>query len=61
MRPLTEIICVFRIQFLSLRAEAGPFFLAGILFPASMYLFARAVSAHNRRRTTIAYALLQAQ
>src|SRR5882724_198276 len=56
MRRLTEIICVFRIQLLSLRAEAGPFFLAGILFPASMYLFARAVSGaqsaqdHNRVR-----------
>jgi ABC-type multidrug transport system permease subunit len=56
MRRLTEIVCVFRIQLKSLRAEAGPFLLAGILFPASMYLFARAVSGaqsaqdHNRIR-----------
>ena len=44
MKRLTEIICVFRIQLMSMRAQAGPFFLAAVLFPAAMYLFARAVS-----------------
>jgi ABC-type polysaccharide/polyol phosphate export permease len=44
MRRLTEISCVFRVQLMSMRAQAGPFFLAAILFPASMYLFAMAVS-----------------
>src|SRR2546427_6812796 len=29
---------------MSMRAEAGPFFLAALVFPAAMYLFARAVS-----------------
>ena len=44
MKRLTDIICVFRIQLMSMRAEAGPFFLAALVFPAAMYLFARAVS-----------------
>lgn len=44
MRRLTDIICVFRIQLMSMRAQVGPFFLAALLFPAAMYLFARAVS-----------------
>ena len=44
MKRLTDIICVFRIQLMSMRKEAGPFFLAALLFPAAMYLFARAVS-----------------
>ena len=44
MKRATDIICVFRIQLMSMRAEVGPFFLAALLFPAAMYLFARAVS-----------------
>src|SRR5260370_30617011 len=44
MKPLTDDICVFRIQLMSMRAEAGPFFLAALVFPAAMYLFTRAVS-----------------
>lgn len=43
MRRLTDMICVFRIQLMSMRAEAGPFFLAALVFPAGMYLFANAV------------------
>lgn len=44
MNRLTDIICVFRIQLMSMRAQAGPFFLAALAFPTAMYLFARAVS-----------------
>jgi ABC-2 type transport system permease protein len=44
MKRLTDIGCVFRIQLMSMRAEAGPFFLAALVFPAAMYLFTRAVS-----------------
>ena len=44
MRRVTDIICVFRIQLMSMRAQAGPFFLAALVFPVSMYFFARAVS-----------------
>src|SRR6202158_5945626 len=44
MKRLTDIVCVFRIQLMSMRAEAGPFFLAALVFPAAMYLFTRAVS-----------------
>jgi len=44
VKRLADIICVFRIQLMSMRKEAGPFFLAALLFPAAMYLFARAVS-----------------
>jgi ABC-2 type transport system permease protein len=43
MRRLTDIKTVFRIQFISMRAEAGPFLLAALVFPAAMYLFANAV------------------
>ena len=43
MRRLVEISCVFRIHLARLRAEAGPFLLAAIVFPSAMYLFARAV------------------
>jgi ABC-2 type transport system permease protein len=54
MRRVTDIICVFRIQLMSMRAEAGPFFLAALVFPAAMYLFANAVggveAAQNQSR-----------
>lgn len=43
MRRVTDIICVFRIQLAGMRAEAGPFLLAALVFPAAMYLFANAV------------------
>ena len=54
MRRVTDIICVFRIQLMSMRSEAGPFFLAALVFPAAMYLFANAVggieAAQNQSR-----------
>ena len=44
MSRVTDILCVFRIQLMSMRNEVGPFLLAGLVFPAGMYLFANAVS-----------------
>jgi ABC-2 type transport system permease protein len=44
---------VFRIHLARLRAEAGPFLLAALVFPSAMYLFANAISgggALNRAR-----------
>jgi ABC-2 type transport system permease protein len=43
MRRVADIRSVFRIQLISMRAEAGPFLLAALVFPAAMYLFANAV------------------
>lgn len=42
-RRLTDIWCVFRIHLERVRAEAGPFILAALIFPSAMYLFASAV------------------
>src|SRR5919202_766519 len=44
MKRLTDTACVFRIHLARLRAEAGPFVLAALVFPTAMYLFAVAVS-----------------
>lgn len=44
-RRLTDIWCVFRIHLVRLRAEAGPFVLAALVFPAAMYLFTSAVAS----------------
>lgn len=44
MKRLTDTVCVFRIHLARLRAEAGPFVLAALVFPTAMYLFAVAVS-----------------
>ncbi len=44
MSRVTDVICVFRIQLMSMRSEAGPFFLAALVFPAGMYLFANALA-----------------
>lgn len=44
MKRMTDILCVFRIHLARLRAEAGPFVLAALVFPTAMYLFAVAVS-----------------
>jgi len=41
---LRAIICIFRIHLARLRAEAGPFLLAALVFPTAMYLFANAIS-----------------
>jgi ABC-2 type transport system permease protein len=46
-RRLTDIWCVFRIHLERVRAEAGPFILAALIFPAAMYLFASAVGSHG--------------
>lgn len=53
MKRLTDTACVFRIHLARLRAEAGPFVLAALIFPSAMYLFATAVSgvgASDERR-----------
>src|SRR5947209_9530640 len=44
MKRITDTLCVFRIHLARLRAEAGPFVLAALVFPTAMYLFAIAVS-----------------
>jgi ABC-2 type transport system permease protein len=44
MTRVTDIICVFRVQFAGTRREVGPFLLAAFVFPAAMYLFANAVA-----------------
>ena len=44
MTRITDIICVFRIQFAGTRREVGPFLLAAFVFPAAMYLFANAIA-----------------
>jgi len=40
---LRDIVSVFRIHLARLRAEAGPFVLAALIFPTAMYLFANAI------------------
>ena len=45
MPSLSAIICIFRIHLARLRAEAGPFLLAALIFPSAMYLFANAISS----------------
>lgn len=44
MTRVTDMLCVFRIQFAGTRREVGPFLLAAFVFPAAMYLFANAVA-----------------
>lgn len=46
-KGLIDIGCIFRIHLARLRAEAGPFLLAAIVFPIGMYLFSNAVIAKN--------------
>src|SRR5260370_5529452 len=43
MPELRRIGAVFRIHLARLRAEAGPFLLAALVFPTAMYLFANAI------------------
>ncbi len=45
MRRVHDSVCVFRIHLARLRAEAGPFLLSAILFPAVMYLFSVAIAS----------------
>ena len=47
MPSLRAIICIFRIHLARLRAEAGPFLLAALVFPTAMYLFANAISGRG--------------
>jgi ABC-2 type transport system permease protein len=47
MRRVNDILCVFRIHLARLRAEAGPFLLAALIFPSAMYLFTNAVGDAN--------------
>lgn len=42
-RRATDVLCVFQIHLARLRAEAGPFLLAALVFPSAMYMFANAV------------------
>ncbi|WP_352431496.1 ABC transporter permease [Pyrinomonas sp.] len=43
-RRLNEIDCIFRLHWGRVRAEAGPFVLAAVIFPTATYIFARAVA-----------------
>ena len=43
MPSLRDTISVFRIHLARLRAEAGPFLLAALVFPTAMYLFTNAI------------------
>jgi ABC-2 type transport system permease protein len=43
MRRASDVACVFQIHLARLRAEAGPFLLAALVFPSVMYMFANAV------------------
>ncbi len=44
-RRVSDVACVFRIHLARLRAEAGPFVLASLIFPGVMFMFANAVSS----------------
>ena len=50
MPNLRAIICIFRIHLARLRAEAGPFLLAALVFPTAMYVFANAISGAQDNR-----------
>lgn len=43
-KRFNDIFCVFQIHLARLRAEAGPFFLAAIVYPTGMYLFASGIA-----------------
>jgi ABC-2 type transport system permease protein len=43
IRRVNDVACVFQIHLARLRAEAGPFLLAALVFPSVMYMFANAV------------------
>lgn len=47
MKHLSDIFCIFQIHLARLRAEAGPFLLAAIVFPFGMYLFANGVAGKD--------------
>ena len=47
-KRLSDIFCVFEIHLARLRAEAGPFLMAAIVFPIGMYLFASGIAANHQ-------------
>jgi ABC-2 type transport system permease protein len=47
MRRAGDVACVFQIHLARLRAEAGPFLLAALVFPSVMYMFANAVGGSD--------------
>jgi ABC-2 type transport system permease protein len=52
-RRATDILCVFEIHLARLRAEAGPFLLAALVFPAVMYMFAGAIGGDGARLSDV--------
>lgn len=46
-KRLSDIFCVFEIHLARLRAEAGPFLMAAIIFPIGMYLFANGIASNS--------------
>jgi ABC-2 type transport system permease protein len=56
---LTDILCVFRIHLARLRAEAGPFVLAALVFPSAMYLFTNAIGNAEETGTLLAQSRLR--
>lgn len=55
MPSLNAIVCVFRIHLARLRAEAGPFLLAALVFPTAMYLFANAIKGGNEDQNRLRF------
>jgi ABC-2 type transport system permease protein len=47
MRRAGDVACVFQIHLARLRAEAGSFLLAALVFPSVMYMFANAVGGSD--------------
>lgn len=54
MKRVTDTLCVFRIHLARLRAEAGPFVLAALIFPSAMYLFTNAIGQHENQMRFLA-------
>ncbi len=46
-KRLTDIFCIFQIHLARLRREAGPFLLAAIIFPITMFLFASGIAGQS--------------
>ena len=53
MPELRHIGAVFRIHLARLRAEAGPFLLAALVFPTAMYLFANGARMRERAEAAL--------
>jgi ABC-2 type transport system permease protein len=52
MRRANDVACVFHIHLARLRAEAGPFLLAALVFPSVMYMFATAIGGVDGTAST---------